>query len=306
MTKFINISPLFLLIGFLFSCNEEIQLPEEEEFDLTVYETLKQNKNYSILVEALEITELSKKLNQKKTNITLFAPDNDAFTEHFSVGIGGGVLKRIPKEELKQMLLGHIVEGTNHSSDLYSGYYPSQAKKGSNNKNLSIHISTLNNNVVLNGYSKVMQNDVQASNGTIHYVNKIIAPATLWTFLKADEKLSELFIAIDKNEMANQMYVTLDIKKPVTFFAPSNEAIKTKKVDKSTLLYHVAMKENLCSKKEDLKVESINGHKIRIKLKNNKIELIDEMNKSTELLLKSIQAVNGELHILNDVMTPKS
>lgn len=306
MKNFINVSSLFILIGMLFSCSGDIDVPKEDELELTIYETLKLNPNYSTVVEAIEMTGLSDKLSQTETNITFFAPSNQAFIERFSLGVGGDVLSRIPQKKLKQMLLSHIVEGANRSTDFYSGYYPSQAKKGSNNKNLSIYISTLNNDVVLNGYSKVMQKDVFAKNGVIHYVNGVLEPANLWTFLKADEQLTDLFVQVSKSNVANEVFNTLNFKKPVTFFAVSNQALKDTNVDGSTLLYHIIMKENLCSETEDTKVMSINGHKIIIKFKKGQVELIDEMNKSTELLFKSIQAVNGELHILNDVLTPKS
>lgn len=305
MNRFINITSLFFLIGILFSCNEGVNIPKEETTDFTVYETLQKDSRYSTLIEALEITGLNEELNQANTNITLFAPTNEAFAQLIGAGVGGGI-EQMPKNKLKQMLLGHIVKGLNRSKDLYSGYYPSQAKKGSNKKNLSIYMNTINNNVVLNGYSTVMQKDIIAKNGIIHSINKVLEPTTLWALLKADHQLTDLFENVERSSLANQIFTTLNFNAPITFFAPSNKALEKISAEDLNLLYHITRKENLCSAKKDLNIVTLNGRKITIKFKKDRIVLIDEMNKSSELLFQSIQAVNGELHIINDVLTPKS
>ena len=72
---------------------------------------------------------------------TVFAPTNDAFAT-FLTDNGFADLSAVPVDVLTQVLLNHVVSGTNLSTDLTTGYVSTLSMAGAGDNNLSLLVDT--------------------------------------------------------------------------------------------------------------------------------------------------------------------
>ncbi len=152
----------------------------------TIADIVAGDANYSSLLAALERTDLDVTLNGTGT-FTVFAPDNDAFADF----LDGTALNDVPVADLEQILLNHVLGTTVTSGQLTTGYVNNLATESSTSANLSTYVNT-SSGVTINGVSTVVQADVPASNGVIHFVDEVIPLPTMLTFVAADSELSSL------------------------------------------------------------------------------------------------------------------
>ena len=99
--------------------------------------------------------------------LTLFAPTDDAFA-----ALPDGTVENLLKnpKELAKVLKYHLVKGNIFSSDLNNGSSVATVL-GS-----PVSISTAEGVLVIN--AKVIQADIEASNGVIHVIDKVLLPTT--------------------------------------------------------------------------------------------------------------------------------
>lgn len=131
---------------------------------------LSYDPEFSILVQAVVKAELTDVLATGGP-YTVFAPTNDAFVALLGeLGITG--LDDLDKETLTKVLLYHVVDGRVFSSDLSSGSVPTL------NGSFSIDVSTLKITDANGREAGLIPSllDVQATNGVIHVIDKVILP----------------------------------------------------------------------------------------------------------------------------------
>jgi transforming growth factor-beta-induced protein len=207
---------------------DKVLLPQEvvDIIDPTVSGLAMLNDNLSSLAEALELTGLDQVLANRSAEFTVFAPTNTAFTSF----LNGETLADQPLEELRQLLLNHVLSGTNLSGDLETSYTNSLATFGETENKLSLYINA-ESGVVLNGISSVMTPDNQAANGVVHIVDEVIALPTVVTFATADPEFSNLASALTDPGQADEDFVTQlntqgTTPAPFTVLAPTNLAFE--------------------------------------------------------------------------------
>ncbi len=131
---------------------------------------LQSNTNLSTLSGLLKSANLLSTLSTNSTDnnkgYTLFAPTNEAFAK-ISSTTGG-----LTDEQIKNVLLYHVVSGTVKSTQLTAGSVPTLLTGQSIAVDTSTGV-TLNNNV------KVTKADNLASNGVIHIIDRVLIPSTL-------------------------------------------------------------------------------------------------------------------------------
>ena len=152
---------------------------------------------------------------------TVFAPTDTAF-ETFLSDNGFADLSEVPTEVLTQVLLNHVVSGKFLSTDLTSGYVSSLSTAGPAGANLSLYLDT-SEGVVINGISEVILADIEANNGVVHVVNKVIGLPTIVDHALANPNLVNLVGALttDGNTTFTDL---LSGEGPFTVFAPLNTA----------------------------------------------------------------------------------
>ncbi len=125
------------------------------------------DEQFSTLAAALKQADLVATLSNPGP-FTVFAPDNDAF-KALPTGTLDNLMKDNSKETLASILKFHVVPGRIRLADLEDG----QKLKTVNGEELSV--TKLNGKVAVNGI-ELDQPDLEASNGIIHGVSKVLLP----------------------------------------------------------------------------------------------------------------------------------
>jgi len=125
------------------------------------------NSNFSILVQAAVKADLAGTLAGTGP-FTLFAPTDAAFEALFAdLGVAG--IADLTAAQLTPILLYHVVSGNVRSSDLSNGAVETL--------NGPIQIS-LSPSATINGTTNIVATDVQATNGVVHVIDKVLLPVT--------------------------------------------------------------------------------------------------------------------------------
>ncbi|MTI29599.1 fasciclin domain-containing protein [Xanthovirga aplysinae] len=133
-----------------------------------IVELAQGNENLSTLVAALQAAGLVEEL-ESKGQFTVFAPTNDAFAA-LPPGTLEYLLKPENKDELIEILTYHVCRGELISEDL---------KKKQEVKTLEgdkITVKKRKGEVTVNEDAMVVMADIQASNGVVHVIDKVILP----------------------------------------------------------------------------------------------------------------------------------
>ncbi len=153
---------------------------------------------------------------------TVFAPTDDAFAT-FLADNNFADLSAVPVDVLTQVLLNHVVSGTNLSTDLATGYVSTLSTAGAGGNNLSMLVD-LSNGVTLNGVSDVTAADNKAINGVVHIVDAVIGLPNIVDHAVANSDLTELVGALTTGGNTTFTDLLSDDTTDFTVFAPVNEA----------------------------------------------------------------------------------
>lgn len=142
--------------------------PSVGNSEANLVELASNNPQFSTLVKAVQAAGLEDTLAQQGP-YTVFAPTNEAFA-----ALPDGALELLlqpeNKELLRQVLTYHVVPGEVTSNQIATG--PVNTLGG------GVAVRVAENRVIVNNAS-VVQPDIQASNGVIHSVNRVLLPQEL-------------------------------------------------------------------------------------------------------------------------------
>ena len=305
-TKKINlylmlVAMLTLSLGFTSCDDDEDAKPKSN----TIVDIAVSDPNFSILVQALTKAKLVSTLNGS-TEYTVFAPTNAAFVALLAE-LKLSSLDDIPESELKKILLYHVVGGTNKSTALSTGYYPSASEKQAGYF-YSIYFNK--ETLMLNNRAKVTKADVMADNGVIHVIDKVITPQSITDHAIANPGLSSLTAAVVKAELAGTLD---DDKNNFTVFAPTDAAFSalfttlnttlaclSKEALTPILLYHVVNGFVPAANVKTGSVPTLAESNISIVANANGVTL----NNSANVVLTDVVATNGIIHVIDKVILP--
>ena len=318
--KILKILSISLLFISMHSCSKDENEPQMV-IQKTIFEHVASSMNYSYLSYALQKTDLDHILNGEG-NFTLYAPNNRAFIG-FLMRRGYSDLDEVPTEVLKKLLLNHVMAGQIQYRDFKSGYYPTAAGSDVNDRPLFIYINQVNMRVTLNGSSRIVQGNINASNGVIHAVNAVIPIPSLVTFVLADPNLYNLSLALTRDDLTQDFPTILNTENgrapaPFTVFAPNNMAfvdlLNELEIDRLNLIdeptlnltlnHHVLGETNALSSdlSDNLTLSTLGGD-ITANVSDG-VSLIDGNARVSKIIASDIQANNGVLHIIDKVILP--
>lgn len=198
---------------------EEPMADDEPMASPTIAEIAAGDDNFSTLVAALDAAGLVETMADADAEFTVFAPTNDAFEAAFSaLGITAEDLLA-DTEALTNILLYHVVEGA-VTSDVVVTLDSATTLQGSD-----VMIKVDMGNVYINE-SKVVQADIEASNGVIHVIDSVLLPPaeeaklSIAEIAVGDENFSTLVAALS----AAGLVETFAGEGSFTVFAPTNDA----------------------------------------------------------------------------------
>lgn len=308
-----------LFFSILFSCNDDddtiTPIINQQQ---SVSSIASSNPNFSILVSALNRTDLTATLNASG-NFTVFAPTNEAFNTFLSAN-GFSSIEAVPIPLLKEILLNHVVNDELFANELSTGYVKTLGKGSASTTNtLSMYVDT-SNGVKLNGVSTVTAADIDASNGVIHQVNAVIGLPTVVTHATANSNFTSLVAALTRNDMPNFVGILSGTESsPFTVFAPTNAAFSSlltefswatlndvpASVLENTLKYHVVTGANVLSSNltNNMSVTTFQGQNFTIGLTNGP-KITDANNRMSNIVATDVQCANGVIHVIDKVVVP--
>ncbi|MEH6706224.1 MAG: fasciclin domain-containing protein [Galbibacter orientalis] len=198
----------------------------------TIVDHAAANPSFSILVEALG------RLGNTYTDLlsgtdgapfTVFAPTNEAFENLLSM-LGASSLDDIDDATLEAVLTYHVVAGSNATSGTLSDGQMITTAQGED-----VTIMTADGVKIMDATdtpANVVAADVQAGNGVIHAIDKVLLPQTIVDamnptiagFVTMNNDYSSLLAAVQKADLVE----TLNAEDAgLTVFAPNNEAFAT-------------------------------------------------------------------------------
>ena len=167
MKNFKSLLLAILLVSITgFAANAQTQMTSKSK-SLDIVDLAISQENLSTLVAAVKAGGLVETLKGKGP-FTVFAPTNEAFAA-LPAGTLESLLKPENKDQLVQILTYHVVSGKVMSTDLKDGM-TAKTVQGS-----EVKIGISKDGVKVND-AKVIKADVNASNGVVHVIDKVILP----------------------------------------------------------------------------------------------------------------------------------
>jgi transforming growth factor-beta-induced protein len=281
----------------------------------TVVEIAAGNPSFSTLVTAVKAAGLAETLSSKGP-FTVFAPTNEAFA-----ALPKGTLEKLLKPEnrdlLKKVLAYHVVSGDLMAKDLRSGNVTTVA--GS-----TVAVKVQNGKVSVNN-ANVVSADVDANNGVIHVIDKVLLPpdlmptkpvatqptqaGTIVEIAAGNPTFSTLVTAVKAAGLAE----TLSGKGPFTVFAPTNAAFaalpkgtvekllqpENRDLLRQVLTYHVVSGDLMAKDLRSGKVATVEGRPVAVQVGHSTVKV-----NNANVVKADIDAKNGVIHVIDRVLLP--
>ena len=293
----------FVMLFSISACKKDSKIKTDNTINGIVMST----PDFSTLNAAVKKAGLNATLSGNGP-FTVFAPANVAFT---ASGITSDVLNSLSADEAKNILLYHTLPSKVLSSEVPEG--PNAAVTAANGDVL--YVTRNSNGVFVNGI-QVTQADVQAKNGVIHVLGKVLMPPSgnIVEMAQADTSFSFLVAAVVKANLQG----ALSGDGPFTVFAPTNNAFRAagfatvddvKAVDAATLTsiltYHVIGARVFSSDLTDgQQAATLNGEKITINLGSAATVKGKSNSTPSNIVATNIVATNGVIHVIDQVLMP--
>ena len=299
--------PILMFAGMvtLTSCNDDDDIDPVRENE-SIVDIVVRDQNFSTLEAALMKAGLVEALSADGP-FTVFAPTNAAFQ---AAGITD--LEDYTVEQLREVLLYHVVNGRVNAPNLQDG------QEVATLNDMDFYVS-LNEGVVINGTAKVTTADVEATNGVIHVVDRVLLPPS--------QDIVEIAVAAGFTRLAEAvteagLVDVLQEDGAFTVFAPTNAAFDAlyqrlgvngpADIDDDTfaglavLAYHVLGGRVFSSDLSDgATPATLQTGTIEINLGSD-VTITDKDPGSADAKVTStdILATNGVIHVIDQILLP--
>jgi len=251
--------------------------------------------------------------------ITLFGPTNEAFC-NFTPGETCG--------ELTDILLYHVVPAAVMSGDLVNDTLVPTAREGAMVRTNVYNCPTFNDVITING-AEVVKADIEATNGVLHKINKVLCPpaGTILDLAVGNPDFSILVQAV----LAADPAVAEALGNPdlsLTLFAPNNAAFVSLLEETGLTLEEVLALPNLTNillyHVLGLSLGTVFSAAIKYCSTPNvptflegktidlfrdccdDIQITDQLNRVSNVVGADVLASNGVVHVIDKVILPEN
>jgi len=334
-----------LFVGLSSCSNNDDDTVTDETSKKNIVETAQGTEALSSLVAALakadekEGTDLIGTLSGDGP-FTVFAPTNDAFTALLSGLEGYDSLEDFDSDEEKALLTSiltyHVVGAKALSTDLSDGQQITTVQGEDVGISLEGGVFVQDATEV---DAQVVQADVEASNGVVHVIDKVLVPQAVLDALNGETPMEELKtlteIVVDTEALSvleaavikAGLAETLSGDGPFTVFAPSDDAFiallevlgdgynslddfdEEAEIDllRNILLYHVIpARVKSTDLSEGFVDTAFEGNSIHVAASGDTFTIGDATDIDAKLLAVDIMASNGVAHTIDKVLLPQA
>jgi transforming growth factor-beta-induced protein len=204
----VNAADLFADNGVVHSINKVI-LSNQTVVDVAL------NNGFTTLATAVITAELLPALTDPFSTLTVFAPTNTAFDE-LAAALNTNIAGLLALPNLADILTYHVLGAEVLAADINNGDIVSPLST-TNSLKLT---KTSAGNVFVN-HAQVTLADVQADNGVVHVLNKVVLPSVTVVDVALDNGFTTLATAVITAELLPAL---TDPFSTLTVFAPTNTA----------------------------------------------------------------------------------
>lgn len=286
-------------------------LPEEPEGP-NLWEVLNQEEDYSTFRNALVRAGYQPTL-EAGFIYTLLAPDNAAFDEWLQAN-GFANIDAIPLRQLQLLMSYHVQLGQATIDELGAGYFLTPCPASPDSFGVVIFFRNVNGEIQINNGVSIERQDIVTSSGVMHGLDGVLDIPTVQQIIEDNPNFSTLEAAIAQAGLID----SLRLMNPITMLAPSNSAFsgllsdlqlsELSDIPDSTLrrviLTHVLrdnFRFNDLANSPSSFHQSWSGDTTRVRTPTSGILSV---NDSIGSFMVDIQASNGVLHFINDVIYP--
>ncbi len=303
--KFLSL--LFVGMIAFSACTDKVK-------DITVIAS--DNEQLSLLVEALEQAGLVDDL-QADGPFTVFAPSNQAFQDLLDSNPAWNSLSDIDNATLTSVLLFHVVSGNIGSGDL-SDTYVNTLATGPNGEALSLQVN-VTGGVSFNGSALPSTTDVEADNGIIHIIDRVMLPPNVVNLASNNGAFSSLVAALTRADLTTDFVSILTGAGPFTVFAPTNDAFQALLDSnpnwntladipvatlEAVLKYHVVNAANVQSDElTNGQIITSLGGTFEIDLGSG-AQITTSSDQTVNIIITDVQGTNGVIHAVDKVLLP--
>lgn len=295
----------FLVLSFA-GCRLEDDDQIPPDFDTRpIVEIIKSRAEFSILTEVLTRTGLDISLSGG-TFFTVFAPTDAAFAA------SGLDLITTDSIVLENILRYHILGGvglTRQSIAEGQLYVNTINRDSPGNNNVQLFIERTNDDFVLNGLANLTGDQLIGSNGVIHTIDMVLLPPRVGDMIRQNSLLAEFAALMDAAAPlpgGSSVIDSLNSNNLFTVFAPLNsnftpEPPLTPLQLREAMLYHIVGGRSTRFNNFPGTLTTIQGDQLLFTGRNIRTTSVQ----SITLNFEDIQATNGLLHLVSEVMLPE-
>lgn len=293
----------------------------------TVVDIALSNPDFSILVAAVVKTNMVGFFAGDNLNGTVFAPTNAAFAQlpaPFNSANGiNGITEAKDIKFLSQVLRYHVALGRRNAAQLPNGGYATYKSATTPNDNQLYVSRNVANEVIINGNTKVVAADIQADNGVIHVIDKVLffPSSDLAQIAVGNGNFTALVAALKKTGLLNTI---MSPTTNVTVFAPTdaafaqlpaplNNAANIKGISdaatintlRTVLLYHlVGGRVFSADLREGINVPMLAAGNTFITLAGGPKVKGNSNPAGSNIVITDLLARNGVIHVIDGVLLP--
>ena len=282
----------------------------------TIVDLASADADLSTLVAALGSANLAGTLAGDGP-FTVFAPSNAAFQELLDSNPDWNSLDDIPSDVLTSVLLFHVVSGEVMSTDL-SDTYVNTLSTGPNSEAVSLQVN-VTGGITFNGDAMPTDVDLDASNGVIHKIDKVMLPPNVVTLALNNSAFSTLVAALTDSRHTTDFVSVLSGDGPFTVFAPTNDAFQALldsnpdwngladipiETLEAVLLYHVVGSANVqADELTDGQTVTKLGGTSTVDLSSG-ARLVTTSGQEVNIIITDVKGSHGVVHAIDQVLLP--
>jgi transforming growth factor-beta-induced protein len=289
------------MLSVLSACSDDDATSPEP--NNTVFEVASGDTRLTSLVEALETAELEASLDGTGP-FTVFAPINTAF-DALPNGVADALLESENRSSLEDLLRYHVVPGRYTRAQLTDGLQLTTLS----GQSLTVRVGT-DGLVTVDGVA-VVDADVDASNGVIHTVGRVLTQGL--DVVELATILPDLSTLVGAIETAG-LGTTLSAEgSALTLFAPNNasfaalgNAVPTDPAALAQVLQlHVVNSRNSTNMLTNAQMlTSLLGPELTVTIDGSAIQITGPTN-TVNVTVTDLTARNGIIHVIDAVLLPQ-
>lgn len=256
---------------------------------------------------------------QASGTFTVFAPDNQAFRNLLN-DLNVTKIADINNTTLTNILLYHVLGNVVRAGDLTDDTYGTTLNtEGPGGKATVLEID-VTGGAKINNESNITATNIEATNGVIHIIDKVIMPENIVTLAINDERFTSLVAALQV--FGDTLTDVLSGTGPFTVFAPTNDAFtdllnsnpswnSLSDIPRATLnavlRYHVVSGLNVQSGDlmQNQSITTFEGSNLTVDLTNGAQLMTASMAQgNVNIIVTDVQGTNGVIHAVDQVLLP--